>query len=369
MVVKDFQSGQYWIERTDIKEKLYCECFVPVNIDKWFDRIRVKPEMNALLLQIYRKIGRMEGLTALMEYGEMQDINSLIDRINVMHCQSDGKQALDVIHFFSDIYEEESIKQDDKIQIELYSDINSLRYQHREKFIFLKNTIWAMRKEFHPVSPQRIGDCIDDLIDITSRYAYSFRMHNEEVNPILFSGLFFYQLLTIAPYERNNILYSAYAMEKYMQKLQMLPKVSIPFAKFIQDNINECDDRMAETRQACNMNQWLLFYLNIMDKALNATCVFIEEQHRCMIKSMKAVSKVKNISANMKDKLIKELGHMHRTPFFRIEDVMNHCDITHSTATKMVNTFIALKIVKQADSKQRYRVYEYAPLMECIRKI
>ncbi len=123
-MVKDFQSGQYWLERTDIKEKLYCGCFVPINIDKWFNRIRVKPEMNALLLQIYREIGCMEGLNALKEYGEMQDINSLIDRINVMHCQPDGKQVLDAIHFFSDIYEEESIKQDDKIQIELY-----FRYQ------------------------------------------------------------------------------------------------------------------------------------------------------------------------------------------------------------------------------------------------
>ncbi len=368
-MAKDFQSGQYWLERTDTKEKLYCECFVPINIDKWFDRIRVKPEMNALLLPIYRKIGCMEGLTTLMEYGEMQDINSLIDRINVMHCQPGGKQALDAMHFFSDIYEEKSIEQDDKIQIELYSDINLLRHQHREKFIFLKNTIWAMRKEFHPVSPQRIGDCIDDLIDITSRYAYSFRMHNEEMNPILFSGLFFYQLLTIVPYERNNILYSAYTMEKYMQKLKILPEISLPFAKLIHVNRNECDDRMAETRQECNINQWLIFYLNIMNKALNATCEFIEEQHRCMIKSVKAVNKAKNISSNMKNKMLKELEHMHQAPLFRIEDVMNRCDITHSTATKMVNTFIALKIVKQADSKQRYRVYEYAPLMECIRRM
>lgn len=229
--------------------------------------------------------------------------------------------------------------------------------------------IWALRKEFHPVSPGRIGDCIDDLLDSTSKYANSFRKHNEALNPILFSGLLLYQLLTMAPYEKNNILYSACAVEKYMQKLQMLPEVTIPFAKFIQDNINECDDRMAETRQACNMNQWLLFYLDFLDKALNAALGFIEEQHRCMIKSMSAVNKPKNISVNMKDRMLKELGLMQQMPLFRIEDVMNHCGITHSTAAKMVDTFIALKIMKQADDKQRYRVFEYAPLMECIRRM
>lgn len=213
---KDFEAGWNVNDPTGKLERPYGECFVPISMDKWFDRIRVKPEMNELLLQIYRKIGYMKGLVALMEYGEMQDINSLIDRINAMHCQPDGKQAWDVVSFFSSNYGEESIKQDDKILIGLYSDINILRRQHRGKFIFLKNTIWALRKEFHPVSPQRIGDCINDLLDITSSYVYFFKMHNEAVNPILFSGLLFYQLLTIAPYERHNILYSAYAME-YMQ--------------------------------------------------------------------------------------------------------------------------------------------------------
>lgn len=106
-----------------------------------------------------------------------------------------------------------------------------------------------------------------------------------------------------------------------------------------------------------------------MDKALNTACEFIKEKHHCMIKSVETVNKAKNISANMKNKMLKELEHMQQTPLFRIEDVVNHCGITHSTATKMVNTFVSLKIVKQSDSKQRYRVYEYAPLMECIRKI
>ena len=60
---------------------------------------------------------------------------------------------------------------------------------------------------------------------------------------------------------------------------------------------------------------------------------------------------------------------MQQMLFFRIEEVMNHCDITHNTVTKMVDTFIKLKIVKQIDNKQRYRVYKYVSLTECIKKI
>ncbi len=106
-------------------------------------------------------------------------------------------------------------------------------------------------------------------------------------------------------------------MKIYMQKLQMSPKVSIPFVKFIQANIKECDDRLAKTRQVCNMNQWLIFYLNIMDKALNATCVFFEEQHHCMIKSVKVVSKAKNISSNMKNKMLREYAAGSAFPYRR----------------------------------------------------
>ena len=154
-----------------------------------------------------------------------------------------------------------------------------------------------------------------------------------------------------------------------MQKLKVLPEVSLPFAKLIQNNINECEDRMAEVRWSCNISPWLTFYLNIMDKALEAICRFIEEQHKDMATSINAVNRVKNISPNMRNRMIMELGFMQQMPFFRIEDVMNHCDITHSTAVKMVNIFIKLKIVKQADNKQRYRGYKCISLAESIRRV
>lgn len=98
-MAKEFEAGSYRLERTDTKEKPYCEYFVPISIDKWFDRIHIKPEMNTLLQQIYRGIGRLEGLFALMERGEAENINSLIGRINMMHCSTDGEQSLGVMFF------------------------------------------------------------------------------------------------------------------------------------------------------------------------------------------------------------------------------------------------------------------------------
>lgn len=89
-MAKEFEAGSYWLEWTDKKEKPYCECFVPISIDKWFDRIHIKPEMNMLMQRICRKIGRLEGLTALKDRGELENINSLIGRINVMHARKMG---------------------------------------------------------------------------------------------------------------------------------------------------------------------------------------------------------------------------------------------------------------------------------------
>lgn len=368
-MTKEFQAGYYKIEVTDIIEKRYCKCFIPIRIDRWFDRVQMQSEYNALLMQIYRKIGHIEGMVALLNCEEVKNINSLIDRVNLMYCQPDGKRALDILNFFSQIHEDESMIQSLKDQIALYSDINVLKSRHRKKFVILRNAISALREEFNPVSPERIGESIDDLLDVTSKYANYFKKQNDVLNPILFSGLLLYQLLTLAPYEQNNIVHSSYAVAKYMRKLKVLPEVSLPLAKLIQNNINECEDRMAEVRWSCNINLWLTFYLNIMDKALEAVCRFIQEQQKHMETSINAVNRVKNISPNMRNKMIMELGFMQQMPFFRIEDVMNHCNITHSTAVKMVNTFIKLKIVKQADNKQRYRVYEYVSLTECIKKI
>lgn len=71
----------------------------------------------------------------------------------------------------------------------------------------------------------------------------------------------------------------------------------------------------------------------------------------------------------MKERMKRELTLMCKKPVFRIEELMNDCDITHSTATKMVNLFIELNLVRQVNHKQRYRVYEYIPLIECIQRI
>ena len=135
------------------------------------------------------------------------------------------------------------------------------------------------------------------------------------------------------------------------------------------ENRNECEDRMAEARQTGNINQWLIFYLNILMRAIEAEYNFIIEQHQCKMKSLETVKKVKDVSANMKNQMLQEVGFMHQAPVFRVEDVMHDFDITHSTATKMINAFIKMKIVKQINEKQRYRMYEYVPLMESIKKI
>ena len=106
-----------------------------------------------------------------------------------------------------------------------------------------------------------------------------------------------------------------------------------------------------------------------MVRAIEAENNFIIEQHRCKMKDWEKVKKAKGVSVNMRNQMFQELGFMHQTPVFRIEDVMHDFDITHSTASKMINMFIKIKIVKQINEKQRYRLYEYVPLMVSIKKI
>lgn len=83
---KEFQAGYYFHERTGVKENLYCVCYVPISIEKWFTKIKVSSEMNAILLQLYRKIGKLEGILTLMDLQEQESVNNLIDRQNMMCC-------------------------------------------------------------------------------------------------------------------------------------------------------------------------------------------------------------------------------------------------------------------------------------------
>ena len=110
-------------------------------------------------------------------------------------------------------------------------------------------------------------------------------------------------------------------------------------------------------------------FLDILDKTFGTEYSFIKEKHRCLDRSRDVLNKAKNIPNHMKERMKREMIMMYQKPVFRIEELMNDCDITHSTATKMVNLFIELKLVKQVNDKQRYRVYEYIPLTECIQRI
>ena len=57
---KQTQAGYSFLGRTNITEKLLCECYVLVSVAKWYGQIKVSSEMKALLLQLYRTIGSKE---------------------------------------------------------------------------------------------------------------------------------------------------------------------------------------------------------------------------------------------------------------------------------------------------------------------
>lgn len=206
---------------------------------------------------------------------------------------------------------------EERRKMQALSDLRLLRRQHREKFFIHRQTIWALRKEWNPTAPHRINESLDDLIRITSEFKSDVNKENIPLNPILFSGLLYYQLLTVAPYEMDNILYSSYTVVKYLQELKILPELSFPLSKLIYDNKNECGDRMAEVRQACNINQWLLFYLGMLDKVFGTEYNFIKEKHCCFNKSLDALDKAKNIPNNMKERMKRGLVMMYQKPYFR----------------------------------------------------
>lgn len=365
---KEFQAGYSFPERTGVVEKLYCECYVPVSIDKWYEQIKVSSEMNALLLQLYRKTGQLEGVIALMESWELECVNNLIDRKNIACYYKDKYQAIELTDYFDRMHDNEFIQAEIKA-IDFFSELNHLRRSRRTEFIFYKSIIGFMRQEFNPTASGRIEDCVEDLLSAIAEYKNALKGQKESLNPVLFGALLCYQLFTISPYEENSFVYSTYAVCRTMWEMKIFPRLSIPFAEYMYENRNECEDRMAEVRQTGNINQWLLFYLNILVRAIEVEYNFIIDQHRCKMESLETVKKVKGVSVNMRNQMLQEVSFMHQTPVFRIEDVMNDFDITHSTATKMINAFIKMRIVKQINEKQRYRVYEYLSLMECIKKI
>lgn len=175
---KDFQAGWNYDEYTDIKERFYLNCYTPVSIDKWFDRIHLKPEMGNLLLKIYHKIGMREGICELFDQEELKCTDDLTDRRNLMQCQTDESQMSDSAYFFTHS-DDSGFLLEEKKKIHMFSELQTLKKQHRENFIIRGQTISALRKEWNPTAPDRIGDCLDDLLCITLEFKGRVRKGNE----------------------------------------------------------------------------------------------------------------------------------------------------------------------------------------------
>ena len=90
---KNFQAGWYYNERTDMKENVYLNCYTPVNIDKWFDRIQLNSEMKNLLLKIYQKIGKLEGIFQYWNKLERLNDKRVICRIPTNNRQAALEQS------------------------------------------------------------------------------------------------------------------------------------------------------------------------------------------------------------------------------------------------------------------------------------
>lgn len=114
-------------------------------------------------------------------------------------------QLSDFTCFFSYASDNELILEKRK-NIQVLSNLKLLRRKHRENFNICGQTIWALRKEWNPTAPQRIDDCMDDLVRITSEFKSTIKKENAPLNPILFSGLLYYQLLTVVPWEGARYL-------------------------------------------------------------------------------------------------------------------------------------------------------------------
>lgn len=178
--------------------------------------------MNALLLQLYRKIGQMEGVIELMDSWELECVNSLIDRMNIVCYYKDKNQAIELTDCFDRMHNNEFIQAEIKT-IDFFSELNNLRQNRRSKFIFHKSIMGFMRQEFNPTAPARIEDCVEDLLSVITEYKTALKRQKQPLDPVLFGGLLCYQLFTVSPYEENNYVYSTYAVCRIMWEMKIFP--------------------------------------------------------------------------------------------------------------------------------------------------
>lgn len=335
MQVEQFKSGQ-WLQQYQYKS------FSPTPINcewQWLD-----PQLNTLLERASRALAELNALSLMVP-----DVDLFIR----MHIAKEANTSSRIEGTQTQM--DEALMRKEQIAPEKRDD-----WQEVQNYIEAINTAVADLQQL-PLSirllkqphPREVPELMGDLEKF---------WHNEQVQvpDLIRIALSHYQFETIHPFLDGNGRIGRLLITLYLVDKGLLHKPALYLSDFFERNRGAYYDALTVVRSSNDLLHWLRFFLTaVVETATSSKNTFMaimtlrhEVEHQILTLGKRA--------ENAKKLLL----HLYQRPMVSIGDVAGLLEVTHQSATALVNQLESLDILVETTGYGRNRLYLFQRYFE-----
>lgn len=239
--------------------------------------------------------------------------------------------------------------------------LQGVRGAHKIPGEFRKSQNWiggASLRDAIFIPPHQ--DSVEDLMTDLEKF-----LHNENIAipQLIKIGIAHYQFETIHPFLDGNGRIGRLMITLYLVTNQLLHKPTLYLSDFLEKNKSLYYDNLTRVRTHDDLTQWLKFFLEgVRSTSENSIQTFKN------IIALRSKVEHKIITLGKKQALAKEfLQHLYSNPSIDAGDTAKVLQINLSTALRLIEDFVKLKILIEITGLKRNRVFVFEEYIQLFR--
>lgn len=348
--------------------------------------IQIDNEMQMLLSEADRKLGRLDGITQVLPNPELF-VAMYVNKEAVLSTQIEGTQASladllidspsqssvdyspdgisEVVNYVSAL--KWGLKNLERLPLslrlirEIHSQLlKDVRGFNKYPGEFRTSQNWIgpagctlTTAVFVPPEPDEMGPALYKLEDF---------IHNQSNIPALIKiALIHAQFEAIHPFLDGNGRMGRLLITFWLCEQKILSQPLLYLSYFFKLNRSEYYEKLMDVRLNGDWESWIKFFLKgvafVADEAISTAKEILQLRERCL-------SKIANQNTNF----IKLLDRLFEDPVITKKEVAEFLDIATGTAVSIVDSFCNMDILKDTTpEKQRYKKYIFGEYFELLR--
>lgn len=203
-------------------------------------------------------------------------------------------------------------------------------------------------------------DSVDDLMNDLEKF-----LHNENlaIPQLIKIGIAHYQFETIHPFLDGNGRIGRLLITLYLVSNDLLSKPTLYLSDFFEKHRSLYYDNLTRARTHNDLVQWLKFFL----EGVRATSENSIQTFKNIIK-LRSEVETKIAKLGKKQEMAREfLQHLYSNPMVDSSDVVKLFKINISTALRLIDDFVKLKILKEITGQKRNRNFVFEGYIKLFR--